>query len=158
MLTTYSRVSERDSATQNRAQKGNALYDKVVELCNVGKHIYEDTDEAKYNDYVIIHTHAAGSQVVTGTPAPNAIHIPDVVVDDSANVIAFDNTGTVPLTIYFAADVTDMPDVGTTVNEVAAGIKKSDTAAVLGWSAGTPILLVLNKDLTTAGEFGLKVS
>lgn len=46
----------RDIKTQQRVTLGNALYDKVVEFANIGKAIYEDTDEAKYNDYVITDT------------------------------------------------------------------------------------------------------
>ena len=46
----------RDLETQNRVQKGNALWAKMVELASIGKSIYVDTNPAKYNDYVLIST------------------------------------------------------------------------------------------------------
>lgn len=45
--------SERDIATHDRIVAGNALYQKLVQYCTVGKAIWEDVNEAKYNDYVI---------------------------------------------------------------------------------------------------------
>lgn len=49
-------VKNRDIKTQDRIEKGNALYKEMVRLCNTGKSIYFTTDEAKYNDYVIYNT------------------------------------------------------------------------------------------------------
>jgi len=46
----------RDLETQQRIQKGNALWDKMVELASIGKSIYVDTNPAKYNDYVLTTT------------------------------------------------------------------------------------------------------
>lgn len=52
-------VEERDINTQQRVLLGNALYDKMIEFADIGKSLYEDTDEAKYNDYVITDTPAS---------------------------------------------------------------------------------------------------
>ncbi len=49
-------VSDRDLATEDRAVNGNALYVNLVKYTNIGKSIWIDTDEAKYNDYVIYDT------------------------------------------------------------------------------------------------------
>jgi hypothetical protein len=46
----------RDIATQNRITKGNELYGYVTRYCEIGKIIWIDVDEAKYNDYVIYDT------------------------------------------------------------------------------------------------------
>lgn len=48
----------RDLETQNRIEKGNALYTQMVKLGGTGKSLYEFTNEAKYNDYVLIETKA----------------------------------------------------------------------------------------------------
>lgn len=44
----------RDIETQHRINLGNALYAEMMKLANVGKSLFEDSDEARYNDYVII--------------------------------------------------------------------------------------------------------
>lgn len=46
-------VKERDTATQQRALLANEIYALVSELFDYGKQRYIDTNEAKYNDYVI---------------------------------------------------------------------------------------------------------
>jgi len=46
-------VAVRDEKTMERINKGNQLYGYVVTYCNFGKRIYEKTNPAKYNDYVI---------------------------------------------------------------------------------------------------------
>jgi hypothetical protein len=51
-----SAIKNRDIKTQERIEKGNAVYQEIVELCNTGKDLWATTDEAKYNDYVIYDT------------------------------------------------------------------------------------------------------
>lgn len=46
----------RDTATADRINKGNLLYRALVKVCNTGKDIWYETDESKYNDYVIYNT------------------------------------------------------------------------------------------------------
>ncbi len=43
----------RDDKTTERTQKGNELYSFVKQYSTVGKLIWENVDEAKYNDYII---------------------------------------------------------------------------------------------------------
>ena len=49
-------VEDRDIATEDRIENGNALYKVLVRFCNTGKDIWINRDEAKYNDYVIYNT------------------------------------------------------------------------------------------------------
>jgi len=56
-------VEIRDIATQNRSDKGNVAYSELVRFCNIGKDLFEASDEAKFNDYVIYNTPG-------GTPPP----------------------------------------------------------------------------------------
>jgi hypothetical protein len=56
------KVKLRDIATQERVVNGNILYTELSRICNIGKNIYQDIDEARYNDYVL-----AGS---SSTPPP----------------------------------------------------------------------------------------
>lgn len=53
-------VENRDIETQERISKGNALYSEMMKLASIGKSLFEDVDEARYNDYVMI-----GAQPVT---------------------------------------------------------------------------------------------
>lgn len=49
-------VENRDISTQERVRLGNALWAKMAEFASIGKSLFEHTDEAKYNDYVITDT------------------------------------------------------------------------------------------------------
>lgn len=49
-------ISERDLTTEERIETGNSLYDLVVKYADIGKDIWYDTNEAKYNDYIIYNT------------------------------------------------------------------------------------------------------
>jgi len=46
----------RDLKTQERIEKGNELYGFVARYCEIGKILWQDVDEAKYNDYVVYHS------------------------------------------------------------------------------------------------------
>ena len=59
-------VENRDLETQERIIKGNTLWAEMSKLASVGKSIYEDTNEAKFNDYVL--TPTPGSDGKTDTP------------------------------------------------------------------------------------------
>lgn len=50
----------RDAKTQERAEKGNELYSFVKQYSVIGKLIWENVDEAKYNDYIIYKTSHSG--------------------------------------------------------------------------------------------------
>ncbi len=47
------KVSDRDIAVERRIDQGNALYDEMIVLCNIGKDIWVETDLAKYENYTI---------------------------------------------------------------------------------------------------------
>ncbi len=47
---------DREIASQERVEKGNALYAEMVKICNTGKDIWYETNEAKYNDYILYNT------------------------------------------------------------------------------------------------------
>lgn len=52
-------IELRDIETQERVNRGNALYEEVMRLASIGKSIYADKDEARYNDYVLIGSHGS---------------------------------------------------------------------------------------------------
>jgi hypothetical protein len=61
------KIEVRDIETQDRIVKGNKLWDEMVKLAGTGKSIYEDVNEAKYNDYVLMPSVGGGEN-----PAPPA--------------------------------------------------------------------------------------
>jgi hypothetical protein len=54
-------IASRDENTRERIIKGNELYDLVSTYCNFGKILYEKTNYAKYNDYIIYDSFVGGS-------------------------------------------------------------------------------------------------
>ena len=48
------KIEIRDLETQDRVIKGNLLWAEMSRLASIGKSLFEDTNEAKYNDYVLV--------------------------------------------------------------------------------------------------------
>jgi hypothetical protein len=55
-------ISVREQKSVERLALGNELYDLIVELCEVGKRIWEHKNEAFYNDYVLYASSKSTSQ------------------------------------------------------------------------------------------------
>jgi hypothetical protein len=49
--------TDRNLLTQERVNKGNIVFKEYVRLCNIGKELFQDTDPARYNDYLIGMSH-----------------------------------------------------------------------------------------------------
>ena len=47
------RVSDRDIGVEIRMEQGNVIYQKMIEVCNIGKDIWTDKDPVKYEQYCI---------------------------------------------------------------------------------------------------------
>lgn len=75
----YTKKTLRDSKTAERIEKGNELYSYLKQYAAIGKLIWENVDEAKYNDYIIYKTEHQGLskpqnvavEYVAGTPPLN---------------------------------------------------------------------------------------
>ena len=52
--------AQRDTKANERVIKGNELYTYVVKYATIGKLIWENIDDAKYNDYIIYRTTHSG--------------------------------------------------------------------------------------------------
>lgn len=50
------KVADRDILQQDRVKAGNEIYKKLVKYCRIGRNIWETTDVARYNDYLIYNT------------------------------------------------------------------------------------------------------
>lgn len=72
-------IIERDTKTEERIILGNELYEFVAKYCEIGKVIWKEVSEAKYNDYVIYPTEHQGLskpqnlavEYVAGSPPVN---------------------------------------------------------------------------------------
>ena len=60
-------ISDRDVATEDRVETLNILYRLLTKYAGIGQDIFYETDEAKYNDYVIYDTPSGEPEV---TPPP----------------------------------------------------------------------------------------
>ena len=49
-------ISDRDIATESRIETLNTLYNLLSKYAGIGQDIFYETNEAKYNDYVIYNT------------------------------------------------------------------------------------------------------
>lgn len=58
-------IENRDLETQDRIKKGNTLWQEMLRLAAIGKSLYEDTNEAKFNDYVLIGGDGGGGDAPT---------------------------------------------------------------------------------------------
>lgn len=91
-------IQDRDEATEDRIELGNAIYAEVVKICNTGKTYWFDKSEAKYNDYVIT---PSGT---TQTDEDNSMKFQGLVTDSNGNplegvtVAASNDEGTVSTT------------------------------------------------------------
>lgn len=47
------KVADRDISVERRTEQGNKLYDELVVLCNIGKDIWAEKDNTKYENYTI---------------------------------------------------------------------------------------------------------
>jgi len=52
-VTIATKVAERDTVTELRWTKANEVYKELIQLCEIGKLIWEQESEAMYNDYVL---------------------------------------------------------------------------------------------------------
>jgi hypothetical protein len=59
-------VNSRDDASNNRIKKANELYGLLSRYCEIGKTIWYETNEARYNDYVLYAPSAGSLTAPTG--------------------------------------------------------------------------------------------
>ena len=60
----------RDLHTQERVQLGNTLWAEMTTLSSIGQSLYADTNEAKYNDYILTSSTATAPAIVVASTPP----------------------------------------------------------------------------------------
>lgn len=51
------KIANRDDKSVERVKKGNEIYELMVKYCDIGKTLFYETNEARYNDYIIYPNH-----------------------------------------------------------------------------------------------------
>jgi hypothetical protein len=161
-------VDDRDLAVQARVEAGNLFYEELLKLGAIGKRIWLNVDESRYNDYVLYPNQSAGpgeqepaeQQVVESEVAPMSVVSLSLTDLTPATQLTVENDGTARLTVYFGAMPTDHPPAGPdpSVISLNAGETWSGTAAALGLEIpGKEYLNVYNSD-PTAGHLQVKAT
>lgn len=103
--TVADKKNDRDIKTQDRIISGNRLFTELTRLCNIGKTIFQDTDAAKYNDFILNLQPAVASAKITGviTVINTTATMADVKVTtqsgDKVFVVNSDSEGKYSLTV-----------------------------------------------------------
>jgi len=135
-------IDDRDVAVQTRVEAGNALYEQLVQLANMGKRKWLNVDESRYNDYVLYPNQSAGpgeqepgeQQVVeSDVPSMSVVNL-SLTGIDAGTTLTVVNDGAARLTIYFAGMPTDPPPMGPDPTGVTlvSGERWNATASALG--------------------------
>lgn len=64
MLDLQVKMSDRDIIQEDRVEAGNSVYSTMVRYCTAGRIIWETSDVAKYNDYIIYDTVSGEAPIV----------------------------------------------------------------------------------------------
>lgn len=62
-------IGDRDIEQEDRVETGNGIYNTLVKYTNLGQSIWESTDVAKFNDYILYNT-ISGEPEDTPPPTP----------------------------------------------------------------------------------------
>lgn len=60
------KIADRDIAVESRIDIGNLLYDEMIQVCDIGKDIWGETDRAKYEAYCIYESNNEQKKIAKG--------------------------------------------------------------------------------------------
>ena len=147
-------IKDRDLAVQYRVMAGNALYALVANLAAKGKLCYQETNEAKYNDYILNPNSTASDteNTLQGTVAANSVVNISATGISEATVYTIHNTGLVPLKFYFGIQPTDTSGLAFVM--VPPNATQVATAMDLGYNdSQNYVRLIVNNELPQDGSY-----
>ena len=109
-------IADRDIATEDRIEMGNALYGKLMNYCSFGQQIWSETDEAKYNDYIIYTSEGKLSQPVEGTLQPSQTSNVINKKFEATAQVKIEDTGSTGLMACLTTDALTACTEGATIN------------------------------------------
>ena len=148
-------IADQDLATEDRYETANALYDKLLKICNSGQNIWHDTDEAKFNDYLIYNTPSGEPPAPLEGPAPKGETVNvKYMTFQPQDIIQATNTGETEWKICIAADATTACANG---GLVSAGESKNFYASELGDLDNNKYLNITNPDTENDGSYSVVI-
>ena len=109
-------IADRDIATEDRIEMGNALYEKLMNYCSFGQQIWVATDEAKYNDYVIYTSSGKLAKPIEGTLQPSqTVNVFNKKFEATAQ-LKIKSTGSTGLMACLTTDALTACSEGVTIN------------------------------------------
>ena len=144
-------VSLRDSKVNERITLANDMYSDIVKLADTGKHVWEDTNEAFYNDYVLYPGQGAGANVSEITVPAGQLGLPSVVIDAASDSVEITIISGAAIVVGFAATPGDAMENTFTVNN---GTPYSNRADASGWTSARNRCILQNN---TAGDVRVRV-
>ena len=109
-------IADRDIATEDRIEMGNALYEKLINYCSFGQQIWVATDEAKYNDYVIYTSSGSLAHPIEGNVGPSlTVNVFNKKFEATAQV-KIKSTGSTGLMACLTTDALTACSEGITIN------------------------------------------
>ncbi|MFN0204246.1 MAG: hypothetical protein ACKVTZ_22200 [Bacteroidia bacterium] len=145
-------TGERLSTTQTRKQLYETMDSFTQETCRAGKLIYEDIDDAKFQNYTIYQISSSNATTQTHNISANST---EVVINngiDDTKGIRFFNKGDNALDIYIVASLQDSP---TQQRTVAA--QETVIIAASSISNGAYNALVVRNLANTVGKYEVEV-
>ncbi len=132
-------IDDRDVAVQTRVEAGNSLYEDVAKLGELGKRIWLNKDESKYNDYVIYPSGAEppSQSVVESDVNPGEVVSLSVTGVEANSVSDYVNTGTTDIQLYYSTAPAVPPMPGEIIITVGGGSHWHGEANDSGFVAGT---------------------
>ena len=143
-------IADRDIATEDRIEMGNALYNKLSNYCSFGQQIWAETDEAKYNDYIIYTSEGKLAEPIEGTVDAGLTANVMNKTFEPTDELKLENTGTAQLRFCLAPDGVTACASGIEVN---ADEEITVTTTELGDPATNEFLNVTNLDASEQGSY-----
>ena len=148
-------IAAQDLATEDRYETANALYDKLQKICNSGQNIWHDTDEAKFNDYLIYNTPSGEPPAPLEGPVlkGETVNLKKMTFQPQ-DIIQASNTGETELKICIAPDATTACANG---GVILASESKNFYASELGDIENNQYLNITNPDTENDGSYSVVI-
>ena len=148
-------IADQDLATEDRYETANALYDKLLKICNSGQNIWHDTDEAKFNDYLIYNTPSGEPPAPLEGPVlkGETVNLKHMTFQPQ-DILQVTSTGETELKVCIAPDATTACANG---GVVSAGESKNFYASELGDIENNKYLNITNPDTENDGSYSVVI-
>ena len=145
-------TGERLSTTQTRKQLYETMDSFTQETCRAGKLIYEDIDDAKFQNYTIYQLSNSSVTIQTHNISANSTEVAISNGIDDTKGIRFFNKGDNALDIYIVASLQDNPTQQRTVTA-----QETVIIAASSISNGAYNALIVRNLANTAGKYEVEV-